>query len=128
MPPKKKQRKLLGAGKGVQNPRAVASVMAVRAGEHAQDLSDALERKRASNIAVLQSQSHYDVASAMYGLQLSRGNISGAEVAKAQMQTFRRQKADARKMARQMSWLAPDIQSSVNSVVVELSKHCLMYA
>jgi len=106
----------------VQNPRAVASVMAVQAGELAQDLSDVLERKRASNIAVRQSQSHYDFASAMYGLQLSRGNVSGAELANAQMQTFMRQKAGARKMARQMSWLAPEIQSSVNSVVVELSR------
>ncbi len=121
-PKKTAKKRTLGKGKAVQNPRAHASVMSVRAAEHAQRLVEISASKQQAETDRRHNQSLYDIASAEYGLYLSKGNLRRARMADAHMTDFQARKSAAALNALRMSRLASQVQSSLNSVVVEVAR------
>jgi len=119
-PKKTAKKRTLGKGKAVQNPRAHASVMSVRAAEH--PLVEISASKQQAETDRRHNQSLYDIASAEYGLYLSKGNLRRARMADAHMTDFQARKSAAALNALRMSRLASQVQSSLNSVVVEVAR------
>ena len=115
--------RILGPGRGIDNPRAVASVMLARAGEHAQTLDDVSAHRQTFLSAVLQNQSLADQSLAMYNMKRLQGNGSGAALAKKQLKKFLDRRKRAARYVQEFDSLAPAVNLALNSVVVEVARH-----
>lgn len=115
--------RLLGPGRGIDNPSAVASVMLAGAGEHALDLDAAssLRQEVLSSIANNQHLANFSLA--LYNMKIAQGGRSGIALARKQWLSVQRALKRDRQRLKNIDGITPRINNAINSVVVEVARH-----
>ena len=122
-----RNKRLLGPGRGIDNPSAVASVLLTRAGEHAELIDNVASLRQILVTQLVQNRSLADQELASYNIYSLQGNTPHASLSKKHWKRFVKRQAEAARKLKQLDRLSPELSLALNSVMVEVTRQSVAF-